>query len=637
MNCRHAQRATSALMDGAHLSASERDAVDTHVAACEACRSFADGSARVRTAVRIRPAEAVPDLTDQIMARVAGSAAPAAFATLRGRPPRRARRSLPLVAAALAGVLVGSAVVGGPWASRSRTASASEVVRAIRRAAPSIDAFQGSFQITERGLAPDVPARQLSMDVAFLAPQRFRLDVRDTTSYPSDAWTPTNIDYVEDMPATYLSGPTGCPSSLPPADCPPTRETVTRSTTYSAAAPLPADLIAPIATFGTADGVQIQGNETIDGHETVRAAMSFARAAPLFSFLRLGGTWRPFFSGDLVTVWLDATGWYPVRIEVTPTPDPERRAWEMRFGLPREPLDEPILRVEIASVSTTGPDPSVFAIPHLGSTRVAPADAARVLGYAPVTPSSPGPLSLASVVAPRSDGSPSSVLVYADGLDYLRIGEDPSWPGGGPFGSIGADAQRIAVPGVGSALYAPAADGVDRRLAIHAPNTDLYLESNLPREELLAISSSLNVRAGPLPRAWRVRRSGALTIHRVSPDAALAGLGLTTALSALPPGYVAAAATRTLERGTVIATGVTFRRLDTETAGSPITLQQGKAAFSSSPDQVRVQIGVRTATYVPSGSVVTWADHGRSWSVQGDVGFVRLVAVATAVAAETDR
>jgi hypothetical protein len=128
-----------------------------------------------------------------------------------------------------------------------------------------------------------------------------------------------------------------------------------------------------------------------------------------------------------------------------------------------------------------------------------------------------------------------------------------------------------------------------------------------------------------------------LTIHRVSPDAALAGLGLTAALSALPPGYVAAAATRTLERGTVIATGVTFRRLDTETAGSPITLQQGKAAFSSSPDQVRVQIGVRTATYVPSGSVVTWADHGRSWSVQGDVGFVRLVAVATAVAAETDR
>jgi hypothetical protein len=638
MNCRHAQRAISALMDGAHLPASERGAVESHVAGCAACRSFADGSVRVRTAVRIRSAEAVPDLTDQIMARVAGAPAPSAFTAVRRGRPVRGQRFLPLVAAVVAGLLVGSTLVGGPWASRSQTATASEIVQAIRRAAPSIDAFQGSFQITERGLAPDVPVRELSMDVAFLAPQRFRLDVRDATAYPNDAWTPTNIDYVEDMPATSLSGPTGCPGSLPPTDCPPTRETVTRSTPYSAAAPLPADLIAPIATFGTVDGVRIQGEETVDGHDTVRATMSFARAEPLFSFLRLGGTWRPFFAGDLVTVWLDATGWYPVRIEVTPSPDPERRSWEMRFGLPHEPLDEPILLVELVSVSSTAPDPSVFAIPGLRSTRVAPADAAQVLGYAPVTPSSTGQLSLASVVAPRSGTSPSSVLVYADGLDYLRIGEDPSWSGAEPFGSIGADAQRVALPGVGPALYAPAADGVDRRLAIHAANTDLYLESNLPRDELLAISSSLNVRAGQLPRAWRIHRSGTLTIERVSPDTAVADLGVSGVISSLPPGYVPVAATRTIERGAVAATAVTFRRLDTETAGSSITLQQGHAVFSSAPDQVRVQIGARTAaTYDPGGSVLTWTDHGRSWSIQGDVGFARLVTVATAVLAETSR
>jgi hypothetical protein len=229
------------------------------------------------------------------------------------------------------------------------------------------------------------------------------------------------------------------------------------------------------------------------------------------------------------------------------------------------------------------------------------------------------------------------VIHYADGLDYLRIGEDPAWSEDDPFGSIGADAQRVAVRGVGPALYAPAADGVDRRLAIHAANTDLFLESNLPRDELLSISSSLNVRAGQLPRAWRIDRSGAMTIEHVSPDVALARLGMAAATSSLPSGYVPVTATRTIERGTVTATTVIFRRLDTETAGSPITIQEGRAVFSPAPDQVRVQIGTRTGTYVPSSSTLTWTEHGRSWSVQGDVGFARLVEVATAVRAEIDR
>ena len=52
-------------------------------------------------------------------------------------------------------------------------------------------AFAATFAVTEHGLSPDVPERQLRMDVAFLAPQRFRLDVHDETTYPSTRWTPT--------------------------------------------------------------------------------------------------------------------------------------------------------------------------------------------------------------------------------------------------------------------------------------------------------------------------------------------------------------------------------------------------------------------------------------------------------------
>jgi len=59
--------------------------------------------------VRVRSAEAVPDLTDRIMASVArGSARPA-----RWGGPVRPRRFLPAIAAAIAGLLVGSSLVGG--------------------------------------------------------------------------------------------------------------------------------------------------------------------------------------------------------------------------------------------------------------------------------------------------------------------------------------------------------------------------------------------------------------------------------------------------------------------------------------------------------------------------------------------
>ena len=402
VNCRHVQPLLSARMDGEHLSSAQRAGVDAHVASCASCRTFEERSARVRTAVRIRPAERVPDLTEAIMAGVAREGARGARPLARRPPSPRWNRLVPAIAAAIAGMLVGSLLVGGPWRGGPPAASAASIARAIRQVAPSVEAFQGSYLIREHGLDPTVPDRQLQMDVAFLAPQRFRLDVRDLTSYPSAAWTPTDLTYLEDMPATYQSGPTGCPATLPPADCPPTRTVISHASSYSAAAPLPADLIAPIATFGSSDGVVVTGHEDVEGHATVRVEMSFARAAPLFPFLRLGGTWRPMFEGDRVVLWLDTTGWFPVRYEVFPSADPDRRAWEMRFGLPHEQADTAIMDVTLQSVSGAAPDPSVFAIPGLGRPESVPlADAERRLGYLPVLPGDTGHLDLTSLIAPR--------------------------------------------------------------------------------------------------------------------------------------------------------------------------------------------------------------------------------------------
>ena len=113
MNCRHVQPLVSARMDGEHLSSVQRDGVETHLAGCASCRTFEERSSRVRTAVRIRPAERVPDLTEAIMAGVATEAARGA--RRRGRRPKPHRSLMPAIAAAIAGLLVGSLVVGGPW------------------------------------------------------------------------------------------------------------------------------------------------------------------------------------------------------------------------------------------------------------------------------------------------------------------------------------------------------------------------------------------------------------------------------------------------------------------------------------------------------------------------------------------
>jgi len=617
-------------MDGAHLPSAERRAVQAHLATCPNCSAFERGALQVRTAVRIRAAEDVPDLTDRIMAAVArGSERPArrSFA----QRPVRPRAAVPAIAAAIAGLLVGSLVVGGPWRPHPQTAWASEIQNGVRAAAPSIDAFQGSYTITEHGLSPDVPDRTLTMDVAFLAPQRFRLDVHDDTVYPSNAWTPTNLTYVENMPATYLSGPSGCLGTVGPVDC--SADTTISKVPYSSAPPLPADLIVPLATLGSVEGVQVLGEAEVDGHDTVQVAMPFSRAGPLFPFLSLGGTWRPFFADDRVTVWLDTTGWYPVRMQISPSNDRARTDWEMRFGLPHEPPAVPILDVSLASVSDARPDPAAFRIS--GRHVVSPTHMERVFGYAPAAPAAPVPLNLIAAIAPRpAPSAPTSVLLYGDGLEYLRVAEDRRWSGPGPFGSIGLDAEPVQLPAVGPALYVPAGDGLGRRVSIHTASTDLFLESNLSRDDLLGIASTIGVQGTSLPARWRVAHAGALTLTPADPQASLRAMGLRAGSVTMPVGYLPASATRALERGSEVGVTVTFRQRNTDAAGAPLVLHMGTIrddAIDTAPDPARVSIGTISGRYSASGSELTWVDGGRSWSLQGDLDLAELVAIASSV------
>ena len=536
-------------------------------------------------------------------------------------------------------MVVGSVLVGGPWQRpANRPIAAATLVRNVRSAAPTLDAFDGTYTIHEYGLSPEVPERLLEMHVAFLSPQRFRLEVDDRTRYPSRSWTPTDLLYVEDVTAGYTSGPSGCPGDLPVEVCPRTRATVTRLSEYSAAAPLPADLVLPVATFGSARGFEVIGRDRIDGRDAIRLRLSFERASPMFPFLRIGGTWRPFFERDRVLLWLDAESLFPLRTVVYPSRSPERREWELRYGRPVESPGAPILDVRMVAVSADAPSPSAFRIPGAPALPEPRLDevAARI-GYVPATPDAPGDLELISIALPTASAAvtPSSLLVYAKGMDYLKIAERRGWSGPGPFGPVDVAAQQVPLAGGGTVYYEPAGEGYGRRLAIHTETGDLFLETNLTRDRLLAIAASLPVRGRPLPPAWRHQGSQGVEVRRIAVAEALATAGLPASLpDRLPEGYVVASAELATAGSAVEGVTLYLRQRDTDAAGNPLTLHVERATGlppPSSAAQSRIAFAGLDGRWTPSRSELEWIDDDAYHSLQGELGLRSMIAFADAI------
>jgi len=642
MNCDRAQFVLSDRLDGERAADRVGATVDEHITTCMRCRAFEANALRLRTSLRVRLAEPVPDLVGTIMARVAseslGERTPMLPTTMHPRPSTR-RRLTPLIAAMLAGLMAGSVMVGGPWQRPStRPIAAATVVMDVQRAAPSLDAFAATFAITEHGLSPDVPERRLRMDVAFLAPLRFRLDVHDETTYPSARWTPTNLTFIAAGSSTYRSGATGCPADLPAGGCPPTRTTITKRSAYSLQAPAPADLVLPLTTFSSADGIQVVGADRVAGRDAIRVRLTFARAHALFPFLELGGTWRPFFSDDRVDLWLDASGWFPLRYTVYPSTDPSRQPWELRFGLPREPSTRPIFDVRLTSVERDAPDAATFDVPGWTRADTVPLEAfPRRVGFLPVTPTAPGDLMLSSAVVPpgTDPDTPRSVLLYTDGMAYVRIGERPDWSGTTLFGPVGQAAQQVSLATGGVAYYEPAGDGIGRRLAIHASNTNVFLESNLPRAQLLALASTLPIRGETRPDAWRTLTGSGISVEQVTPQDALSRSPIPVALPrALPNGYVIASAEveSDIADGDVVGVSFVFRQRESDAAGGPIVLHVRAGQMlppASSADQSLVDLSGTRMRWTPGRGQLEWIADGAYISLQGTADLASMLDLAS--------
>jgi Putative zinc-finger len=616
MNHEQAERLLSARLDGERLAPRAEAALDRHLETCAECRAFERGAYRLRESARIALAPAVPDLVEPIMAAVRTE--PRQVTRLRDVRPKRTRalmpRLAPVAAALLVGAIAGSLVVGGPWQREGGSAvAASDVTDGIAAAAVHLDAYQATFAIRETHLSPEVPVRDLTMSVWFEEPERFRLDVVDHTDYPSAA-TPTDLQLVVDDSTWYASGPAPCGT----ARCP-TRESAVRNRLpFSTAAPLPADLILPVSTLTDPDRVRVLGRGTALGRPAVQVEVPFERARPLFPFLDIGGSWRPFFPNDRVRIWLDERSWFPLRWEVFPASGAERDQWELRFGVRDERPGRPVFSVTALEVGLGDPDPQVFEIPAVagakdqGARPVQLSQVEREAGFEPVAPASVAGLDLHRVVLPR-DETGGAVVAYADGLAFLTLGETRTWMGDAPFGPVGVQAEEIELSGGGVAYYEPASGEHGRRLSIHAAGTDLYLESNLSRDELLEAAASLPVEGLPMPDAWRVRAAGSAVVERVTLAEARAAAPFPIALPASLPQGFGLASVELVDAGYGVGVTLYLRDRDADAGIGTIRLHLEPANAlppASSADQSAVDLGGVSGRYTPDRSQLEWIDGG---------------------------
>jgi hypothetical protein len=382
--------------------------------------------------------------------------------------------------------------------------------------------------------------------------------------------------------------------------------------------------------------------------EAVVVEVPWDRASSLFPFLSMGGRWRPFFPNDHVRIWLDAESWFPLRWRVFPARGPARDQWQLRFGLKEERPKRWIFDVVASSVRLTAPDPDVFEISStartedLGARAVALGELPRETGFEPVAPTSElGGLGLYRVVIPEATSDEETLVTYADGLSFVKLGETRSWTANSPFGLTDARAEEVVLDGESVGYYEPATETQGRRLSIHAAGTDLFVETNLPRERLLDVGASLPVTGLEMPDEWRVHETDGALVERVTLAQAEAAVPFEIATpERLPAGFTLASAELVEVEGDV---GVTLYFRDAEVDVGVGTIRLHLVAGRQLPPasaarQSAVEVGDAHGRWTPGRTQLEWVAAGVYHSLDvpegSDLRLADLLAIANSTAEE---
>src|SRR5712691_10104897 len=620
-------------------------AVERHVQGGPACSDFRGGAWRIREAARFEPAPPVPNLVPAIMARVREEAyLPAEAAELRrssrsirtkprpagtGAHGMRARTAMGLALAA--GLVVGFVLTAGGLVQPRRTntaALAQEIPHRLVGAAVNLDGYRATFDITELHWTRAVPKRTFLAEVAFRAPERFSVQVHDTTVYPSPAWPRNDLSLVTDGRTWRASGPDPCPQAELPActrAAPVVRSVIDRAP-FDAVSAMPTDIIVPMTVLAAADHLTVAGSGDVGGRASVAVEVAYQDAASLFQYLQFLGSWRPFFPEDRVVVWLDRGTWFPLRYEVFPLQGAERSAWAAQQGLPPEPPGGPVFSATVRSLSTALPPALLFAVrpgpdPQDEGFSDAAVGGARPTPWAPADTATLRPWRLGSFAPGPSRTYRQTILAYARGLTWLTVTHVTGWDQAQLFG-VGPFAQPLAPPsGGGVAYYEPATGTELRRVALHTSAGEFLVVSNLPPATLLRVAGSLPVRGLPEPAAWRVHRSaGQVVEDGLSPAQAIGSVRFTPLVpSYLPAGYRAVAA-QTIRTPATEGLTLAYLRPAAELDGVGLRLYEGAGHTlppATGAGQVAVAVGGALGRWSPEPHLLEWVQGGVYYSLSG--------------------
>ncbi|HEV8683164.1 MAG TPA: hypothetical protein VGS09_10395 [Actinomycetota bacterium] len=626
MRCEVAERELSATLDGQADRRVERSLAE-HLEGCSRCRAFQAQILRIHELARVQPAGPVPDLVPAIMAQVRRQRAPrrGAVITLPRPSPAWGRYAVAFVA----GAVVAALLLGGlPLLRRGPSpALASEIPGRVAQASREVTAYRATFRIEERNFHSVVSFRRFTASVTFRAPEEFRAEVRDETLYPAGPWPRNDILLAMDRERWLVEGPVTCPREALPA-CPlegRERRSVSGREPFDNDTPLPTDVVVPVRTLAGSDRVRVAGEGEILGQAVVVIELPYRDATPLFAYLQATGSWRPFYPLDLVRVSLDAETWFPLAYEVWPSSAPERRLWAIRNGLPPERRGAPVFTAEALSFEESIP---TGWTPRAETKASAIDQGFRDVPYAPLTRTALAlPTDLSGLRPYRAGtfalgGRPrDEVLVsYTKGLTWLKILQTREWRRSQLFGNIGPLAAPVRLPGKGVAYYEPATSSLGRRISIHAVGLDMYLESNLPQDELLRVAGSLPVRGEPVPRAWLVRRwPGGVIREQVSLGQAALEAPYLLLPRRLPAGFRPWVAQLSREGGRTSVT-VYFRRPGTELDGMGIRLHQAPRTPlppPMDPDVLAVEVRGTIGRYSPVRGELEWVERGIYYSLGG--------------------
>jgi outer membrane lipoprotein-sorting protein len=588
----------SARLDG-EVDAATDARIEEHLSTCEACRAHERALAHVRQSLRLQVVEEVPDLTDAILEQVA-----------RRGPRERLRtewttrlRIGSVAAAAAALLLIGTSI---PFTDRApEVASASEIVRQVRAAARTLSSYRATFEIVERGWHRDVDGRRFTAEVLFSAPERFRLSMRDHTTYPARGnWPHNDVDLVADAERWWIEEPSSCPTGALPR-CRPKkaieRRVVVRRQPFDGSSALPTDIVVPLETIASSGALQVEGQDEVIGRSAYRVSLDYRRAVPLVSALQAGGVWRDFHPLDRVDIWIDRDTWFPLRFQVRAGSSPERPLWARRLGY-REEAGSVLLQVSATSFSASPEIPSeTFRAPRTGIVVDGGFAASSVAEVPPrVTPA------LTAGLSPYRAGRTAQgqwIVAYASGTTWLKVVSGRDVAGSA---ARAATLEQVRLNDGGYAYYQPAASTAGRRVDLFGDGRRVYLESNLARRELLAVASSLPGTSIKLPA--RIEGGGGLVLVRVSIKDAVS-LPFSTAPRRLPEGYAPSAAVlaRTGDDRPTVTLYYRNPEAEYDGFGIRVTIAPGVGRLAPSSQQYEViALGGGSARWSQEEGVLEW-------------------------------